>query len=120
MAEQNEKFIFTYTVQESIEAKDVTEALLAFMKKHPEVGPKDINHVAHKGYYLPYAISKETRERIYYMPGCHEGYDDCIFDPMEEVAASCRHQADMTVDRQVMCKEWDSDDECPHYDDECK
>jgi len=119
-----ETYNFEFVVTTSVEATDLSEAVKIFHETYPDVKPNFINHIVRERdeQYMADAFSKETRERIYYEPGCPYGYTDCILDPMKDVAKACAHQSEMTADKYVECRIPGPFDEegCDCYDDEDK
>ena len=114
-------FEFEFTVKKSVTAENISEAVTELNKRYPDICRNDLRNIQLNGRSLPYEYSRETRERIYYMPGCPCGETDCIHDPMADIARSCKHQSDMAPDKWVKCDEQVAGtEECPYYDDECK
>lgn len=125
-SEKPKTYRFSFDAYEDIQADNLNKAIEMFHVIHPECKENDLNHIIHNGVRLPYEYSKTTSERIYYEPGCPVGAEDCILDPMRDVAKACEHQSDMTPDKYVTCEDLSLDknpkmsDHCYNYDDECK
>lgn len=123
-------FEFEYITRCVVKADNITEAMEKFSRNECEsvvsdTRPRMLKHVHctdEKGTRpMAMTISKETGQAIWYEPGCINGYTECIFDPMEEIAAACASQKDLTPDKQTECKDFDEEDgRCQLYDDECK
>lgn len=111
-------FEFEYREICPIEAENLNDALKQFQKQHSDTH-ENLYAVRYNGKTLPYEYSRETGEKIYYIPGCRCGKTGCIFDPMSDIARSCTHQSDMTPDKWKSCSEDVPEGcDCPYYDDE--
>ncbi len=116
-----DRYSFEYIQKETIQAESPAEAFQAFFDHHPHADNDSLKHVAINGRHLGYEYSKETGERIWFVPGCSCNENDCIHDPMRDIAQSCAHQSDMTADRWESCSLPDPCDcNCYDYDNECK
>lgn len=122
MDKENTTFTFEIVRKVQITAADISEAIDLFHKQGPDCNENELKRILDQnGRSLPYEISKQTSEYIYYVPGCPYGYTDCIFDPMREIARNCAHQSDLAKHKRKICNEFDPDyDDGRCYDDECK
>lgn len=126
-------FTFEYTTRCVVRADNITEAMRKFRQNEcesitSETDPEMLRSVlcTDKDGTWPMAVtrSKVTGQAIWYEPGCPDGNTDCIFDPMEEIAAACAQQEDLVPGKQTMCDSFDAEEDsgrgCSQYDDECK
>lgn len=119
-------FQFEFVCKDSIMAENLNDAIRIFHEKYPHVSEDDITHISKNGKYMADTFSKETDNQIWYEPGCVCGKNDCIHDPMDDIARNCSCQTDMTDDKWEECTLPDPlSDKCYdydsyHYNNECK
>lgn len=123
---------FIYDTKATVTARNITEAL-----EKMDRGDKDsVSFMIGADHYngvictdssgietcVQRTYSKKTGKTIWFEPGCPCGREDCIFDPMIDIAMSCDSQTDLTSDRQVTCDSFQDNGcgGCDHYDDEDK